>query len=210
MKRSRPCAVWATKNAEVDELNKTNQDLRPGEPVVFNSHDYISDAAEGESSHFSDAFLDKLNSQVVPPHLLVLKPLDYYFLVRNYSLDAIGSRQQMNGTKVQIMKLPDRRQRGVFIWHLETNDVHIIPRNCFEINHRNHRRNIAQFKVIRRQYPFRLCYTMSINKSMGQTLAKVSVDLRVPVFSHGQLYVALGRVTKASDIMVITNEDSHH
>jgi ATP-dependent DNA helicase PIF1 len=51
---------------------------------------------------------------------------------------------------------------------------------------------------------------MSINKSMGQTLAKVAVDLRVPVFSHGQLYVALGRVTRASDIMVITNEDSRH
>ena len=92
----------------MDELNKTNQDLRPGEPVVFKSHDYmyICDAAEGESSHFSDAFLDKLNSQVVPPHLLVLKPLDYYFLVRNYSLDAIGLRQQMNGTKVRLRNYP--------------------------------------------------------------------------------------------------------
>ena len=87
---------------------------------MFKSHDHISDAAEGESSHFSDAFLDKLNSQVMPPHLLVLKPLDYYFLVRNYSLDAIGLRQQMNGTaEVQITKQPYRRQRGVFIWHLK-------------------------------------------------------------------------------------------
>jgi ATP-dependent exoDNAse (exonuclease V) alpha subunit len=34
---------------------------------------------------------------------------------------------------------------------------------------------------------------MTINKAQGQTLHTVGVDLRSPVFSHGQLYVALSR-----------------
>jgi len=34
---------------------------------------------------------------------------------------------------------------------------------------------------------------MTINKSQGQSVEHVGVDLRTPVFSHGQLYVALSR-----------------
>ena len=88
--------------------------------------------------------------------------------------------------------------------------VHLIPRILFEINHRNRKRRIVQFKVMRRQYPLRLCYAMTINKSMGQTLKKVSIDLRVSVFMHGQLYVALGRVARREDSLVLTDGNSKH
>jgi len=36
---------------------------------------------------------------------------------------------------------------------------------------------------------------MTINKSEGQSLHTVGIDLHIPVVSHGQLYVALLRAT---------------
>ncbi|KDE05463.1 hypothetical protein MVLG_04153 [Microbotryum lychnidis-dioicae p1A1 Lamole] len=45
----------------------------------------------------------------------------------------------------------------------------------------------------RTQFPIRLAMAMTINKSQGQSLAQVGVCLEKPVFSHGQLYVALSQ-----------------
>nr|XP_027118623.1 ATP-dependent DNA helicase PIF1-like [Coffea arabica] len=56
---------------------------------------------------------------------------------------------------------------------------------------------------IRRQFPVRLCFAMTINKAQGQTLDYVGVYLKEPVFSHGQLYVALSRAKTADAVKVL-------
>jgi ATP-dependent exoDNAse (exonuclease V) alpha subunit len=45
---------------------------------------------------------------------------------------------------------------------------------------------------------------MTINKSQGQTIPNVGVYLPEPVFSHGQLYVALSRGASTTNIKVLT------
>jgi hypothetical protein len=54
-----------------------------------------------------------------------------------------------------------------------------------------------------RQFPVRLAFVMTINKSQGQSVTHVGLDLRVPVFSHGQLYVALSRCTSGNRIKAL-------
>jgi len=62
------------------------------------------------------------------------------------------------------------------------------------------------FKFTRRQFPIRVCFSMTINKSQGQSVKYVGLDLRSPPFTHGQFYVAVSRVTSVSNIKAIWNE----
>jgi ATP-dependent DNA helicase PIF1 len=63
------------------------------------------------------------------------------------------------------------------------------------------------FKLIRRQFPIIVSYAMTINKSQGQSLDCVGLYLPKPVFSHGQLYVAISRVKTKKGKMLILDEE---
>ena len=62
------------------------------------------------------------------------------------------------------------------------------------------------FKFSRRQFPVALAFAITINKSQGQSVDMVGIDLRSSVFSHGQLYVALSRCTSSEGIHAIFPE----
>ena len=63
--------------------------------------------------------------------------------------------------------------------------------------------------LIRQQFLVKLCFAMTINKSQGQSLKTLRLDLRVPVFSHDQLYVTLSRVTNVSNLTVLLLEQAN-
>ena len=58
------------------------------------------------------------------------------------------------------------------------------------------------FVLQRIQFPIRLAYSMTINKSQGQTFDHVGIFLEEPVFSHGQLYVAFSRSRTLNGVKV--------
>ncbi len=63
------------------------------------------------------------------------------------------------------------------------------------------------FTLTRRQFPLRLAFAMTMNKSQGQTMGKVAIYLPDPVFSHGQLYVALS-IARSSDTVKLFIKNS--
>ena len=66
------------------------------------------------------------------------------------------------------------------------------------------------FKLLWKQFPIQLAFALSINKSQGQTIGTVGIHLQEPVFSHGQLYVALSRSrsSQSTKIMVTHSKNT--
>lgn len=61
-------------------------------------------------------------------------------------------------------------------------------------------------EVIRRPFPFRNAFTGTVHKAQGHTLGKAIVVFRSPYFSPGQINVALLRVQKLSDVLLLYKE----
>jgi hypothetical protein len=51
-----------------------------------------------------------------------------------------------------------------------------------------------------------LCYAVTFNGCQGLTVSSLGLDLRRPVFSHGQLYSAMTRVPNARDVLILKEE----
>ena len=76
-------------------------------------------------------------------------------------------------------------------------DVVIIPRIVLAQTD-----TTLPFVFRRRQFPIIPAFSITINKSQGQTYDMVGIDLQLPVFGHGQLYVALSRARNSANIKV--------
>jgi ATP-dependent DNA helicase PIF1 len=59
------------------------------------------------------------------------------------------------------------------------------------------------FTLSRLQFPVKLAFAMTINKSQGQTFSQVGICLLQRVFTHGQLYVAISRVTSPEHLTIL-------
>ena len=61
------------------------------------------------------------------------------------------------------------------------------------------------FQFKRLQFPIRLAFAITINKTQGQSLEKCGIDLNTDCFSHGQLYVACSRVGKPDNLFICSD-----
>ncbi|XP_015081472.1 uncharacterized protein LOC107025146 [Solanum pennellii] len=68
------------------------------------------------------------------------------------------------------------------------------------------------FKFIRKLFPIRLCFAMTINRAQALTTPNIGLYLPQHVFSHGQLYVALSRGISMSKtkVLVMTKQPERH
>jgi hypothetical protein len=138
-------------------------------------------------------FLNTITLAGMPPHCLALKVGVPVILLRN--LDAASGL--CNGTRLIIWRLAWRLIIAQIIGGAHAGNIDNIPRITTTTN-----RSKWPFTLQRCQFPLQLAFAMTINKAQGQTMKIVGIYLLEPIFTHGQLYVALSRATRVNDVSV--------
>jgi hypothetical protein len=149
-------------------------------------------------STFPVEYLHTLHPSGMPSHILQLKVGMPLVVLRNLDPE----KGLCNGTKVFVVAL---YRRAILVKQYHSNATpFLIPKIHATTNDADY-----PFKLRRTQLPVRPAFAMTIHKAQGQTLDYVGVYLKSPVFSHGQLYVALSRSTNPSQLKVAVPFESN-
>jgi ATP-dependent exoDNAse (exonuclease V) alpha subunit len=195
--------ILTPKNENVDAINNLIMEMlptqHPSENRVYLSADYMA-ADDKMHELYGTEFLNSLQPQGIPSHDIRLKVGSPIMLLRNINF----SLGLTNGTRLMVEQLGARVIKARIISgadHTLGSSV-LIPR--IPLCHDDPSQPVL---FTRRQLPLRPAFAMSINKAQGQTFDKVGIYLPQPVFTHGQLYVALSRVGCRAGVRVMALRD---
>lgn len=181
-------AILAPRNDTVGQINKKILEQIPGEAVTYTSIDTLIDS--DDSTSYPVEFLNSLELSGVPSHKLQLKVGVPVLLMRN--LDA---PKLCNGTRLYITTLGKNVIGASILTVAAKGENVLIPRIPIIPND-------LPFQFKRLQYPLKVAFSMTINKSQGQAMVVAGLHLGTACFSHGPLYVACSRVSSARNLHV--------
>ena len=189
--------ILSPTNASTDEINDHILNLLPNQLHSLKSSNTIIKSNPKDIEEVTSVeFLEKIDVPGVPPHQLDLKVGCIVMFIRNVNFDS----GIVNGRKGIVRAISPRIVDVEII--APGSPLVKVPRILFEV--KVGRQGMC---FHRRQFPLRVCYAMTINKSQGQTLARVGLDLRSDVFCHGQLYVALSRTTSSNSVLLLVQPE---
>ncbi|XP_021990917.1 uncharacterized protein LOC110887647 [Helianthus annuus] len=187
-------AILAPKNEVVHEINDRLLSLFPGEEREYLSSDSLCQSENPNATQqklYSPDVLNGLKVSGLPNHRLALKVGVPVMLLRNID----QQNGLCNGTRLQVKKKYNRVIEAEIISGGNIGTRTYIPRISLIPSDKK-----IPFEFQRRQFPLAVCFAMTIK---GQSLSRVGLYLKQPVFTHGQLYVALSRVKTRQGVKLL-------
>lgn len=193
--------ILAPRNSDVRDINERILGLVSGESRQFISADEVLHEAGADPEDQEPVpieFVRAIQSSNLPPGELNLKVGSPIILLCNLA----PSRGLCNGTRMIITRMKDRVLEARLIGGEHDGDIVMIPR----ISMAPTASAEYTFRFKRLQFPVRLAFALSINKAQGQSVRYVGIHLGIPVFAHGQLYVALSRATCSQNVKIFLGD----
>lgn len=198
-----PAVRLANYNASVDSINDAKLEAIPGDMQVFPAIE------EGDATAL--ATIDK---SCLSPRDLYLKAGARVMFTRNDPSPDGGPGRFVNGTLGTVTWMSPEEQggfevttdRGVVVcpdrflwqWGVEGGDIYVPEKWTKKLVKR---REAKKGEGVRLQFPVKLAWAISTHKSQGQTIDRVSVNLK-GCFANGQAYVALSRARSLSGLNI--------
>ena len=189
-------AILACTNDLIQQRNNEMVESIPGEATESISINYFVNAEDNK--HYDISELEKMEVSGLPPHRLLLKKNVCVILLRSIH----PTKGFCNGRRCLLV---DIRNNILVLRPLESenDDRHIfvprIPMECTQSR--------LGVPFMRRQYPILLAYYLTINRSQGQTLDVVGLELPTSVFMHGHTYVGCGRTGDPYGLHIYSNQE---
>lgn len=177
-------------NRDANNINTTIVDRCEGDLREYQS---VDQALDVDNDAFPTEFLNSLELPGLPHHCLRLKVGMPVILLRNLN----ASEGLCNGTRMKVVEMANSVVTCEILAGRFAGNRVFIPRIICDSN-----RSTLPFVLRRLQFPLALNFAMTINKSQGQSLNRVGIYLDSPIFSHGQLYVALSRCRNPDGIKI--------
>ncbi|KAL0820723.1 hypothetical protein ABMA28_006552 [Loxostege sticticalis] len=169
-------AILSPTNEQVDKVNNLILAKIDTPTQIYYSVDTV--LGSEEAVHFPTEFLNSLNPSGLPN---------------------LNPPKLCNGTRLLVKSLKTFIIECTILTGCGTGEDVLIPRIPLIPSD-------LPFQFKRLQFPVKISFAMTINKSQGQTFNVAGLDLSVECFSHGQLYVALSRVTSKQNMFVLSND----
>ena len=107
-----------------------------------------------------------------------------------------------NGTRLEIVQMHKHLLECKILTGKRAGEIELIPRITLNLE------GFYPFTLSRHQFPVKLAFCMTINKSQGQTFEFVGIDLRTEPFAHGQLYVAISRTRGYENFKILLHPEN--
>eukprot|EP00794_Sanderia_malayensis_P002726 gene2726-biopygen2250 len=181
------------KNENSHEINKLIlQRLRTPTHTYFSADKVLTDDRQ-EAHTYPVEFLNAQTPSGMPLHKLELKVGAIIILLRNLN----PKKGVCNGTQLIVRHLKQHVLNADIMTSAHRGQQVMIPKITMSCS-----KSTLPFTFSPKQFPVRLAYCLTINKAQGQSLKYVGIYLPQPVFSHGQLYVAMSRAKSFDGIKV--------